>query len=204
MMARHDTTRDSEIRFALHSKRLRRQKAQPNTLIIDELGLAHARSRVDVAVINGCVHGYEIKSAQDNLDRLSSQIDIYRQALQKVTIVSAQRHLRKVTATVPEWCGMIEVVKGVRGGIQLVPVRSAKINPDLNPVILAHLLWRSEVIDLLSRIGYSAKDLRGPRKHLYELLCESMTPREITTAIRRFMGRRQTWRDHPARALCGG
>jgi hypothetical protein len=153
---------------------------------------------VDVAVINECIHGYEIKSAQDSLDRLSGQIEVYRQALQKVTIVAAQRHLPKVMASVPDWCGVIEVVLGARGGIQLQPIRSARMNPDIDPVMLAHLLWRSEVLELLSRIGYAPKQLRGPRKQLYEMLCEAVTVREITAAIRMFMARRQTWRDHPA------
>src|SRR5262245_44612112 len=136
-------TTDANIRSVLHSKRLRHQQLRPGTLVIDELGLAHARCRVDVAVINECIHGYEIKSAQDSLDRLSGQIEVYRQALQKVTIVAAQRHLPKVMASVPDWCGVIEVVLGARGGIQLQPIRSARMNPDIDPVMLAHLLWRS-------------------------------------------------------------
>ncbi|WP_416193097.1 hypothetical protein [Nitrobacter sp. TKz-YC01] len=56
------------FRSALHAKRLRRVKSHPNTLVFDELDLAHARSRIDVAVINSCIRGYEIKSAKDNLD----------------------------------------------------------------------------------------------------------------------------------------
>lgn len=198
-MAHPAPTSDPVIRSALHSKRLRHQKLQAGTLIVDELGLAHARSRVDVAVINGSIHGYEIKSDQDSLDRLNGQIDIYRQALQKVTIVAARRHLPNVLATVPPWCGVIEAVQGVRGGIQLLAIRSARTNPDIDPVILAHLLWRPEVLDLLSRIGYPPKELRGSRKQLYEMLCESMTLREITGAIREFMVRRQAWRGHAAR-----
>jgi hypothetical protein len=194
------TTTDSDVRSALRSKRFRRQKLRPGTLVIDELGLAHARSRVDVAVISGCIHGYEIKSAQDSLDRLGGQIDIYRRALQKVTIVAAQRHVPKVMASVPDWCGVIEVVQGPRGGIQLQPIRSARMNPDIDPVMLAHLLWRREVLELLSRVGYAPKQLRRPRKQLYEMLCGAMTLREITAAIHEFMARRQTWRDHPVHA----
>src|SRR5712671_2834380 len=111
-------TTDSNIRSVLHSQRLRRQNSCPDTLVIDELGLAHARSRVDVAVISGYIHGYEIKSSQDSLDRLVNQINIYRQALQKVTIVTAHKHLPKVLSGVPGWCGVIEAVPGVRSGIR--------------------------------------------------------------------------------------
>lgn len=193
-------TKDADIRRALHAKRLRKIKAQPDTLVIDELGLAHAKSRVDVAVINGCIHGYEIKSAKDNLDRLASQIDIYRQTLQKLTIVAAPKHIESIVADAPDWCGVIAAEQGPRGGISFQVLRNAAANPDIDPVMMAHLLWRDEVIRLLDRAGYAPKDLRRPRKQLYQMLCEAMTLSEITASIRSFMVQRRTWRDHPAHA----
>lgn len=197
-MACHAATTDFDIRSALHRKRFRRLKSHPHTLVIDELGLAHAKSRVDVAVINGCIHGYEIKSAKDRLHRLTSQIDVYRKTLHRLTIVAASKHLESILAEVPAWCGVIEAERGPRGGIRFNVVRSARANPDIEPVMLAHLLWRVEVLQLLSRIGYTPKELRVPRKQLYQMLCEALTPREIAAAIRAFMMQRQIWRDHPA------
>lgn len=193
-------TTDADIRAALHAKRLRRMKAQPDTLVIDELGLAHARSRVDVAVINGCIHGYEIKSAKDTLDRLATQIDIYRQTLQKLTIVAAPRHVAGIMDQTPEWCGVIAAEQGPRGGISFHVLRNPIANPYIDPVMMAHLLWRDEVIDLLGQAGYAPKELRRPRKQLYEMLCETMSLREITASIRAFMVQRPTWRDRPAHA----
>jgi hypothetical protein len=188
---------DPDIRAALFRQRLRRQKTHPNTLVINELGLAHAKSRIDVAVINGCIHGYEIKSAKDSLERLGSQIDIYRQTLQKLTIVAASKHLDSVISLAPDWCGIIEAEQGPRYGIRLNITRIARTNPEIEPVMMAHLLWRTEVIDILVQNGFQPKELRRPRKQLYEMLCEALTLREITTAIRTFMMQRQTWRDHP-------
>lgn len=193
-------TTDADIRSALHAKRLRHAKSHPGTIVIDELGLAHARSRIDVAVINGCIHGYEIKSAKDNLDRFSTQIDVYRQTLQKLTLVVAPRHVAIIMSRAPEWCGVIAAEQGPRGGISFHVLRNHVANPDINPVMMAHLLWRDEVIELLCQAGHAPKDLRRPRKQLYEMLCETMTPREIATSIRAFMGQRQTWRDRPVRA----
>ena len=193
-------TKDMDIRTALHAKRLRRIKAQPDTLVIDELGLAHAKSRIDVAVISGCIHGYEIKSAKDSLDRLSVQIEIYRQTLQKLTIVAAPKHVAGVMTHAPEWCGVLLAEQGPRGGISFHVVRNAAANPDIDPIMMAHLLWRDEVINLLSGIGYAPRDLRRPRKQLYEMLCEAMTLGEITSSIRSFMVQRQAWRDRPAHA----
>jgi hypothetical protein len=196
-MTNPDTFKDSDIRLALHAKHLRRLKARPDTLVIDELGLAHARSRIDVAVINGNLHGYEIKSAKDTLDRLGSQIGIYRQTLQKLTIVAAPKHVDGVLAQAPEWCGIIEAAQGPRGGVCFDVVRNARANPDIDPVMMAHLLWRTEVMDLLLQIGYAPRELRRPRRQLYEMLCETLTLREITASIRSFMKQRQTWRDRP-------
>lgn len=193
-------TTDADIRSALHSKQLRRAKSHPDTLVIDELGLAHARSRIDVAVINGCIHGYEIKSAKDNLDRFAAQIDIYRQTLQKLTLVAAPKHVAGLMGQAPEWCGVILAEQGPKGGVNFQLLRKSIANPDLDPVMMAHLLWRNEVIELLGQAGYAPKDLRRPRRQLYEILCEAMTPREITASIRAFMVRRQAWRDRPAHA----
>lgn len=77
-------------------------------------------------------------------------------------------------------------------------LRNAAANPEIDPVMMAHLLWRDEVIQLLGKAGCAAKDLRRPRKQLYEMLCEVMTLREITASIRAFMVQRQAWRDRPA------
>lgn len=191
-------TTNADIRSALHAKRLRRAKSHPDTLVIDELGLAHARSRIDIAVINGCIHGYEIKSAKDNLDRFATQIDTYRQTLQKLTLVAAPKHVAGIISHAPEWCGVIAAEQGPRGGINFRVLRNAAANPEIDPVMMAHLLWRDEVVQLLGQVGYAAKDLRRPRKQLYEMLCEAMTLREITASIRAFMVRRQAWRDRPA------
>lgn len=193
-------TADADIRTALHAKRLRRAKSDPNTLVIDELGLAHAKSRIDVAVINGCIHGYEIKSAKDTLDRLATQIAIYLQTLQKLTIVAAPKHVGDIMTDAPEWCGVIAAEQGPRGGISFHVVRNTANNPEIDPVMMAHLLWRDEAIDLLNQIGYAPKELRRPRKQLYEMLCEAMTVRELTASIRNIMARRPTWRDRPAHA----
>lgn len=190
--------RDADIRMALHAKHLRRAKAQPHTLVVDELGLAHSRSRIDVAVINGCIHGYEIKSAMDTLERLESQIDTYRQTLQKLTIVAAPKHVTSILTHAPKWCGVIAVEQGQRGGISFHALRNSTANPEIDPVMMAHLLWRDEVIELLGQIGHAPKELRRPRKQLYEMLCEAMTLHEITASIRTFMMQRPSWRDRPA------
>jgi hypothetical protein len=194
-MRAQGNTYDCDIRSALHAKRLRRLKAQPDTIVIDELGLVHARGRIDIAVISACIHGYEIKSGKDTLDRFAVQLAIYRQTLQKLTFVAATTHVEAILSLAPDWCGIIEAGQGLRGAISFKTIRSATANPEIDPVMMAHLLWRDEVIELLNRFGYSNKDLRRPRRQLYEMLCEAMPLNEIAASIRGVMVQRGAWRD---------
>lgn len=193
-------SRDEEIRSALHRKKLKRMHACPNTLVYDELGLAHARVRIDVAVINGSVHGFEIKSALDTLDRLPKQLTIYGQCLEKLTVVCDVKHTRDVRKLAPRWCGIVEASKGTRGGIDFCTIRKAQRNPDVRAEKLAHLLWRHEVVMLLEQLDASPKILRQPRAQLYRHLAKLLTVEEITCSIREFMANRQGWRGLPAHA----
>ncbi|WP_456726490.1 sce7726 family protein [Bradyrhizobium sp. USDA 3397] len=193
-------TTDTEIRQALHIKKLALHRRTPGTIVIDELGLSHSKVRIDVAVINGVVHGYEIKSAADTLDRLPNQIELYSRCLQRLTIVCAPRHLEKVNTLVPEWCGIVEASKGPRGAIGFSTIRRSRSNSEIEAAQLAHLLWREEVIELLVRLGVAQKSCRAPRKELYSLLANLLTVPEITHEIRTFMAARSKWRGPLARA----
>lgn len=186
-------TCDGEIRRALHCKKLSAYHDAPDSIVIDELGLAHAKARVDVAVINGCVHGYEIKSGVDTLERLPRQLDLYRQCLGMLTIVADTKHVDRIERIVPDWTGVIAVKKGSRGAVAFSTVRRAKSNPELDKFQLAHLLWKSEAVTLLSEFGASSTELRAPRKALYEAISKHMTAKEMTAAIRKFMVQRSGW-----------
>lgn len=187
---------DTEIRTALHRKKLKRLHACPNTLVVEELGLAHAKVRVDIAVINGCLHGFEIKSASDTLRRLPQQIRLYEECLEKLTIVCAEKHLPGVSTVVPEWCGIVAVTKGRRGAIFFRTIKPDRRNPNIRTHRLASLLWRSEAAALLTqREILSASLKRRPRRYLYERLGQLLTVKELTSSIKEFMTNRQNWRD---------
>ncbi len=187
----------ADIRYALYARHLHRIRARPDTLVINELGLAHAKCRIDVAVINGCIHGYEIKSAIDTLGRLDRQLKIYCQTLQKLTLVVATKHVDAVMGIIPKWCGLIEVKEGPRGGISFHRMQKSQSNPHVKPYMVAHLLWREEVKDLLKERGVALRDLQGNRKQLYKMLCKTMSLNEITTSILGCMEHRKAWRDFP-------
>lgn len=194
-MGAHNTNTERVIRTALRTRHLKRHHGRQDVLIIDELGLAHAQSRIDLAVFNGHLHGYEIKSAADTLDRLPRQLAIYRSALQKLTLVVASRHLEAAEAIVPDWCGLTEIIDGPRGGMIFTSRRRAHVNPDLDPFMLAHLLWHPEAQDLLRARGASKAEVNVPRKRLYRMLADEIPVRELAPAVKAAMASRTGWRD---------
>lgn len=195
---------DAEIRAALHRKKFDRYKPREDVLVIDELGLAHAKSRIDIAVINGCVHGYEIKSEKDTLTRFELQLETYRKTLSRLTFVCAPKHIADVEADAPAWCGLIEAYRGPRGAVHFTTRRSALLNPDLELEMLAHLLWRGEAASILASQGVAPSQLRKPRRELYEMIAERMTRKELTLSIREVMRQRLAWRDRPTRPSYDG
>ena len=193
-------TTDQEIRAALHSKKLRSYHRTDDVIIVDELGLSHAKVRIDVAVISAEVHGFEIKSSLDTLDRLPGQMEFYSKGLSRLTLVCADKHLAKAERIVPDWCGLIRAEKGLRGGIAFETVRRARANPIVDPIHVAHLLWHSEAAELLAGFGASPRELKRSRLQLYIDLAAQMPIADLITAIRNFMVQRSAWRDQPARA----
>ena len=66
--------RDEDIRSVLRARLALEYGTDPSALVLDEFGLACSSARVDLAVVNGCLHGYEIKSDVDSLARLRSPL----------------------------------------------------------------------------------------------------------------------------------
>lgn len=187
-------TNDAEIRQAFHKKKLLRQHHNKNTLVIDELGLLHGSNRIDIAVVNGCIHGYEIKSSKDTLTRFQSQFEAYEMTLQKLTCVVAPNHLKKVIESTPIWVGIILAEKGAKGAIHFKTIRQAKKNPDVDPLKLAHLLWKNETVDLLKELGVSASQIKGNRLALYSTLVERVNLNELVSKIKATFEARINWR----------
>src|SRR5262249_26817602 len=78
---------DSGIRPGLRSWLRLKHADESDTVLIEELGLCRGRVRVDVAVVNGLLHGYEIKSDRDSLRRLAGQVEVYGKVLDRATLV---------------------------------------------------------------------------------------------------------------------
>ena len=145
---------DKDIRKVLYKKFLTTKEFtnDSSTLVIDEFDVCRGSSRVDIAVINGKIHGYEIKSEQDTLERLPSQMNDYNKVFDKVTIVTGEKYVDKVFDIIPDWWG-ISYVTTKNNNLILKRKRTAKINKDINILNLLQLLWKDELIKLLNLHG---------------------------------------------------
>lgn len=174
---------DAEIRQALRLRLLNEHAKQPDTVFIEEFGICRGQGRIDLAVVNSFLHGYEIKSDRDSLRRLNSQIELYSKVLERVTIVVGKRHLSEVLAVVPNWWGVLLFHVGTNSSRFRV-VRRARKNPRIDPRSLVELLWLDQAVDLLDQRA-AARGIRGkPRQIVWDRVCEYFQVREIAAAVR--------------------
>ena len=185
---------DLEIRQSFHRKRLRRQHAQRDTLVIDELGLNHGKCRADIAVINGHLIGYEIKSNNDSLRRLKNQIESYNAVFDKISIVVGDHYIKSIQSHIPAWWGVIVSVRGPKGAVNFDTIRRAQTNKSIDSISIAQLLWRNEAEEILRQKKLSPKILRQPRDVLYEQLANLLTTNKLRKIVRDCLRKRRNWR----------
>jgi hypothetical protein len=185
--------RDLDIRLKLlEDERL--HFGEPNTRVVEELGLCQGTARVDIAVVNGSIHGYEIKSACDTLARLPGQVEIYNRALDLVTVVTAPSHADKIRKIVPRWWGIWTAVSD-DNGLRLESLRQPRQNPKIDPFSLAQLLWREEALEALESEGLATGIRSKPREELWRRLASDVTPEKLGCIVReRLRRRRADWR----------
>jgi hypothetical protein len=193
---------DVEIRQNFHRKRLRQQHAQKNTLVIDELGLNHGKCRADIAVVNGHLMGYEIKSNNDSLRRLKEQVKSYNSVFDRVSIIVGDRYINSIQNYVPEWWGVIVSVRGPRGAVNFDMIRKARTNKKVDPISLARLLWRNEAEEILRQKKLPPRILRQPRAILYEHLVDKLNVCELRKFIREYFKKRKNWRCPESPSQC--
>jgi len=186
--------RDVDIRRALHQHFIAAHR-DDDSRIIDELGLCQGAARVDVAVINGSLHGFEIKSDYDSLVRLTGQQEVYSRALDSVTVATTERHFDGVLKCIPDWWGIILAKQNDSAASpSLCVVRSANHNPLLDSFAVAQLLWRDEALEILREHGAELGVLTKRRQAIWQRLVETLTADELRSAVRQQLKTREGWR----------
>lgn len=186
---------DKDVRQAVKDKILKAHINDPSTLVIDELGLDHGRNRVDIAVINGELHGYELKSDSDNLLRLPQQSMTYSSIMDKVTLVVGEKHVQEAINIIPDWWGVKIATMNPRRGVNIVTYRRNKRNKDIDPLELSKLIWKEEALALLAiKIKVDWRIRKLTRKDIYKLIVDTFSLNEIRDNTRAILKSRINWR----------
>jgi len=185
---------DAVIRENFHRKVLRRYHSASDVLVVDELGLRHGKCRADIALVNGRLIGYEIKSDEDSLNRLEEQVQFYSAVFDRATIIVAETHVKPVRSLVPKWWGI--VVGKPRGETQVSfqTLRRPELNRKVDPYAVAQLLWSEEAATILNELGEPPSVLRQRRSVLYQLLADLLTLTELRRRVTACLKSRKNWR----------
>jgi hypothetical protein len=185
---------DPEIRQALIAHLREFYSADSQARIVEELCVRKGRSRIDLAVVNERLHGFEIKSPKDTLKRLLRQLEDYRAVFDDVTFVIGLKHLGGVLGDIPHWCGVMLAVP-IGGEVTLERFRDGRQNLHREPYAVAQLLWRDEALEILTRRGFVKGVKSKPKPHLWARLTESLALDDLAAEVRVALANRsEDWR----------
>src|SRR4051812_8660839 len=132
--------KDPNIREILKQTELLKYATDPHSKVVEELKLPVAKAIVDIAVINGHFHGYEIKSASDTLQRLPSQLIAYSKVFDYLTVVTEVKYHERILDIIPDWVGL-SVCSDKAGQKPITIIKKAKRNYNREGFYIAKLLW---------------------------------------------------------------
>jgi len=188
------STNDITIRSALKKLLTNRHAQDEKVRIIEELGVQHGTARVDIAVVNGIMHGYEIKSDQDTLRRLPRQMEVFNSVFDKITLVVGKNHLYKAINIVPEWWGIMVAKSNNNGSVIFNLIRGEEFNKNQDSVSIAKLLWREEALRILEKNKVADGFYSKPRDFIYKKLASVLDQEALSEEVREKLFLRADWR----------
>lgn len=186
--------RDQTIRQAFHNTILKSAHEDADTFVVDELGLKNGEVRADIAVLNGKLIGYEIKTENDTLNRLPSQIEAYNDVFEKAFIIVSKNHLKKAIEKIPSWWGIYLINENSENQYSFVYHRKGKINKKLNAYSLAQLLWKIEAIEVANlHLRHNIKS-KITKHEIYEVISGTCSSKKLSKIVIHYLKHRENWR----------
>jgi hypothetical protein len=174
-------TCDPDIRNVLMAE-LNRKFCDPNhDLILQEFGCKGAR--IDVAIVNGSLHGFEIKSDSDSLERLHGQVVHYSRIFDFMTLVCGKRLFSAASDLIPEWWGLL-LAQSKNEIVTLTKVRQSRRNPSQDSAALARMLWKDEALNCLRRNGYKRVTSRNSAEEVWNEAANQLGLRTLADEVR--------------------
>ena len=188
-------TNDLIIRSALKEDLIKRYAQDKIFRIIEEFGVSHGTARIDIAVVNGIMHGYEIKSDQDTLQRLPGQMNEFNSIFDRLTLVVGKRHLYDAMNLIPDWWGITVAIIDANNKVIFYTIREAEDNQEQVGVSIARLLWREEALEILEERNNATGVRSKPREIIYERLASTIAVDALKERVKyTLLVSREDWR----------
>src|SRR3989344_3425758 len=187
-------TNDLIIRSTLKRDLQKRHAKDKKVRIIEDRGVQHGTARVDIAVVNGIMHGYEIKSDRDTLERLPEQIIEFSAVFDKITLVVGKQHLYNAINIIPDWWGIIIAKINEDNSVEFTTIREEEFNNNQQGICVAKLLWKKEALKVLEETGQAKGFYSKPRRFIYEKLAHTLDIQTLNNKVREALFFRANWR----------
>jgi hypothetical protein len=163
-----------------------------DSIIVEELSLPSTGSRIDIAVINGALRGYEIKSSCDTLVRLKKQIVGYTKVFDYLSIVTEEKYLKKIMAISPDWIDVL-CLTTLDNHPSMITARNGYLNAHREGFYIAKMLRKEEMQALLNEYGILYK--KSSRAWtLSEILAETLDIDDLAYSVRLKLKHRTDWK----------
>jgi len=151
MIGKNQSLGPDDIRVALRQWVQDKFELKQDDILINELGFCNkdpnstvdCSFRADLALANGRLVGFEIKSKKDSLKRWLSQMIAYTNVFDEVWLCSHGKHLYRALEITEKHVGVLAVDDS--GSITVI--RYADRNTKLNFYDLSGLLWKDELLE---------------------------------------------------------
>lgn len=189
------STNDLIIRSALKEVLKEHHAQDKESRVIEELGVRHGSVRIDIAVVNGIMHGYEIKSDRDTLERLPEQMIEFNAVFDRITLVVGKQHLYRAIHIVPDWWGITIAKVDTKGQVVFYTIREPEDNNQQEKVSIARLLWREEALRILEEHNQADGVRSKPREYIYKKLADVLEADILKERVRKtLLIPREDWR----------
>jgi hypothetical protein len=197
--------RDADVRRAVKAWLVTEHGHERDARLVEEMGVWSGSVRIDVALVNGSLSGYELKSDSDTLERLPRQLAIYSRVFDYLYLIVGKKHIEKAQKILPNWWGIKIAVQG-DSGVRLLPHQEPSLNPSPDPYLIAELLSKDEAIGVLQKFkldkGWRSKKIRL----VHERLASELELRHLKDEVRAVLkARPRSVMVHPCEpVLCDG
>jgi hypothetical protein len=138
-------------------------------------------SKADIAILNGTMTVYEIKSERDSLSRLEQQLANYRKVFAAVFVIAGENHVEAVLRAAPSDIGVMSLSRRY----QIKTLREAENSPSrICPLAAFDAMRTKEAAEILRYLGLEVPEVPNTRMRIeLRRQFETLSPDEVHVAM---------------------